>query len=175
MKKISVLLSVLFVITLFTSCSTENIDMDSTSSSQTQSDSTSSSQTQSDSTSASDESIKEDISDLPSHLYQTTEMQSALSLRYDFEITKPTSLEINVSTISGKLSIGVKNRDTDTYVLEFIECTKEEYNQVVSLEETGQYSIVLKASNHTGSYEVIGTPMTKESIHSSTKRSNAGA
>lgn len=102
-------------------------------------------------------------------------MQSALSLRYDFEITKPTSLEINVSTISGKLSIGVKNRDTDTYVLEFIECTKEEYNQVVSLEETGQYSIVLKASNHTGSYEVIGTPMTKESIHSSTKRSNAGA
>ncbi len=68
--------------------------------------------------------------------------------------------KINVSTISGKLRIGVKNRDTSTYVLELTECTKDKYNQVVSIEKTGQYSIVLEMSNHTGSYEVIGTPIT---------------
>ncbi|MDF2987514.1 MAG: hypothetical protein K0R50_3024, partial [Eubacterium sp.] len=124
MKKVSALLSLIFVLTLFASCSTENKGVDSSASSQIQNASSP----------TLDESIKEDISDLPAHLYQTTEMRTALSLRYDFEITEPTSLEINVSTISGKLSIGVKNRDTDTYVLELTECTKEKYNQVVSLE-----------------------------------------
>ena len=49
--------------------------------------------------------------------------------------------KINVSTISGKLRIGVKNRDTGTYVLELTECTKDKYNQVVSIEK--QDSIVL--------------------------------
>ena len=165
MKKISVIVSLLFIITLFASCSTENIDTDSTDSSQTQSNSSSSSE----------ETLEEDISDLPSHLYQTTEMQSAASLRYDFEITEPTNLEINVSTSAGKLSIGVKNRETDTYVLDLTECTEEEFSQVVSLEEAGQYSIVLKASNHTGSYEVIGTPITKDNTPSNAKRSGSGA
>ncbi|EGD46597.1 hypothetical protein Cpap_0978 [Ruminiclostridium papyrosolvens DSM 2782] len=70
------------------------------------------------------------------------------------------SSKINVSTISGKLRIGVKNRDTGTYVLELTECTKDKYNQVVSIEKTGQYSIVLEISNHTGSYEVVGKPIT---------------
>ena len=165
MKKIRIILCLLFVITFFVSCSKENIDNDSTTSSQIQSDLPS----------VSDDSLKEDISDLPSHLYQTTEMQSAASLRYDFEITEPTSLEINVSTISGKLSIGVKNRDTDAYVLDLTECTKEKFSQVISLEEAGQYSIVLKASDHTGSYEVIGTPITKDNTPSIAKRSGFGA
>jgi PBP1b-binding outer membrane lipoprotein LpoB len=165
MKKVSILLSLLFIVALFASCSTENIDTDSTDSSQTQNDLPS----------TSEDTMEENISDLPSHLYQITEMQSALSLRYDFEISEPTSLEINVSTISGKLSIGVKNRDTDAYVLELTECTKEDFNQVVSLEDTGKYSIVLKASNHTGSYEVIGTPITKENTSSIAKRSGVTA
>lgn len=156
MKKISVLFSLLFVLALFVSCSIENKGVDSSSSSQEQNDSLP----------AADESVKEDIVDLPTHLYQTTEMRTSLSMRHDFEINKPTSLEINVSTSSGKLSIGVKNRDTDTYVLEPAECTKGDYNQVVSLEETGKYSIVLKISNHTGSYEVAGTPIDKKFAYS---------
>lgn len=149
MKKVTVLFSLLFVLTLFVSCSTENNGVDSSASSQEQDDISP----------AADQSIKEDVVDLPAHLYQTTEMRTSSLLRHDFDIDEPTSLEINVSTSSGKLSIGVKNRDTDTYVLDLTECTKGEYNQAVSLKETGQYSIVLKISNHTGSYEVAGTPI----------------
>ncbi len=155
MKKVSVLLSLIFVLTLFVSCSKENNSVDIFASSQTQKASLPTSDLP-----GLEESPNEDILDLPAHLYQTTEMRTALSLRYDFEITEPTSLKINVSTISGKLRIGVKNRDTGTYVLELTECTKDKYNQVVSIGKTGQYSIVLEMSNHTGSYEVVGTPIT---------------
>lgn len=149
MKKVIFVLIMLLSFTLFVSCSSENDDVDSSSTSQTQNTFSS----------PLEENIKEDVSNLPTHLYQTTEMRTASSLQYDFEIKEPTSLQINVSTMDGKLSIGVKNLETDTFVLELTECTKEEFNQVTTLEDTGRYSIVLKASNYTGSYEVVGTPM----------------
>ncbi len=194
MKKISILFGLLFIITLFVSCSAENKKNDFIDSDQMQRDSSAipdenidnddfdssqkdssaspggginkeeddSEQKEEDSSDPFDENVKENVSDLPSHLYQTTEMRSALSLRYDFEITEPTNFELDVSTISGKLSIGIKDRKTGTYILELTECTKEEYHQAVSLKEAGQYSLVLKASNHTGSYEVFGTPIAKK-------------
>lgn len=159
MKKISIILSLLLILCLFSSCSPEK---------ETASSFPNTSTDQSPSIS-SPSAEQEDVIALPDHLYQTTKMQSSSSLRYDFKITQPTSLHLNVSTQSGKMSIGVRDKKSGSYVLDLTECTQDSCHQIVALEQPGQYSIVIQAANHTGSYEVIGTPLNETGKDHSSK------
>lgn len=149
MRKISVLFSLFIILALLSTGCSEEKDIG---------DFSDSNKEQNILSSELEESAKEDISNLPTYLYQTTEMRTSHTLRHDFSINEATDFEISISTLYGKASIGIINRDTDTYILEMTECSTDKFNKVISLEESGQYSVVLELSEHTGSYEIIGTP-----------------
>lgn len=101
-----------------------------------------------------DDEIKK-IVDLPNELYKSDKSVSAVELRYDFIVTEKTEFTIIIAIDSGEFKLGIKNKDSKVFLYPMKEFKSE--TDTVTLEK-GNYSVVIRKNQFTGSYHITGVP-----------------
>lgn len=117
--------------------------------------------------SASSESLSptHDIIDLPRELYivcpefaSKNVGRSSTGLRFDFEVEEPMELSLDVRNLNGSLSLGIQNREDESWPYEKRAFTAQHETGSVPL-QPGSYSVMVDADRFQGSWHILGQPV----------------
>lgn len=117
--------------------------------------------------SASSESLSHthDIIDLPRELYivcpefaSKNVGRSSTGLRFDFEVEEPMELSLDVRNLNGSLSLGIQNREDESWPYEKRAFTAQQETGSVTL-QPGSYSVMVDADRFQGSWHILGQPV----------------
>ena len=103
-----------------------------------------------------------DIIDLPRELYIVCPEfanknigRSSTELRFDFMVDKPMELNLDVRNLNGSLSLGIQNREDESWPYEKRAFTAQQETGSVTL-QPGSYSVVVDADRFQGSWHILG-------------------
>lgn len=103
-----------------------------------------------------------DIIDLPRELYIVCPAfadknigRSSTGLRFDFKVDEPTELSLDVRNLSGSLSLGIQNREDESWPYKKRAFTARQETGSVTL-QPGSYSVVVDADRFQGSWHILG-------------------
>lgn len=103
-----------------------------------------------------------DIIDLPHELYivcpefaDKNVGRTSSGLRFDFKVDEPMELSLDVRNLNGSLSLGIQNREDESWPYEKRAFTAQQETGSVTL-QPGNYSVVVDADRFQGSWHILG-------------------
>lgn len=103
-----------------------------------------------------------DIIDLPRELYivcpefaSKNVGRSSTGLRFDFMVDEPMELSLDVRNLNGTLSLGIQDREDESWPYEKRAFTAQQETGFVTL-QPGSYSVVVDADRFQGSWHILG-------------------
>ncbi len=103
-----------------------------------------------------------DIIDLPRELYivcpefaNKNVGRSSTGLRFDFKVDEPMELSLDVRNLNGSLSLGIQNREDESWPYEKRAFTAQQETGSVTL-QPGSYSVMVDADRFQGSWHILG-------------------
>lgn len=103
-----------------------------------------------------------DIIDLPHELYivcpefaDKNVGRTSSGLRFDFKVDEPMELSLDVRNLNGSLSLGIQNREDESWPYEKRAFTAQQETGSVTL-QPGNYSVVVDADCFQGSWHILG-------------------